>query len=208
LNGEQFANKARINNIELLNGEKVASDQLGQAMMAVAFLANEAAGTVRLEVRKKKALLGLRKVDALYAEPVGTANWPEGSLEAQIGAIAVQLTGGDKPRNEVSTVLYQWMQEDAPAPWSWAAQLVRETLARRGLLETVSEKKLKIFTATRHTLPQSTATLAAELPLEPVQALLETCQKTRPEVWKLLVKNIKTAVSRRTEADDTDIDFD
>jgi hypothetical protein len=100
------------------------------------------------------------------------------------------------------------MQEDAPAPWSWAAQLVRETLARRGLLETVSEKKLKIFTATRHTLPQSTATLAAELPLEPVQALLETCQKTRPEVWKLLVKNIKTAVSRRTEADDTDIDFD
>lgn len=208
LNGEQFASKARLNNIELFNGEKVASDQLGQAMMAAAILANEAAGTIRLEVRKKKALFGLRKVDALYVEPVATANWPEGSLEAQIGLIAPQLTDANKPRNEVSTILYQWMQEDAPAPWLWAAQLVRQTLAQRGLLDTVTEKKLKIFNTTRHTLPESTAALAAELPLAPVQELLETCQKTRPEVWKLLTKDIKAAISRRTEADDSDMDFD
>lgn len=207
LNGEQFGNKARFNNIELFNGEKVASDQLGQAMMAAAFLANEAAGTIRLEVRQKKALLGLRKVDALYAEPVASANWPQGSLEAQIGAIAAQLTDANKPGNEVSTILYQWMAEDAPAPWLWAAQLVREALARRGLLETVTEKKLKIFTTTHHILPESTAALATELPLAPVQALLETCQKRRPELWKLLTKEIKAAINRRTEADD-DIDFD
>lgn len=208
LNGGQFAGKARINNIELFSGEKVAADQLGEAMMAAAFLANEAVGAMRLEVRQKKALFGLRKVDALYAEPVAVAEWPEGSLEAQMGSIAAQLVGGNKPRNEVSTILFQWMEEDAPAPWLWAAQLVREAMARRGMLETVSEKKLKVFNTTRHVLPESTATLAKEMPAAPVQTLLEACKETRPEVWKLLTKEIKSAMKRRTEAADHDMDFD
>ncbi len=42
-----------------------------QALLAAALLAGERTGAFRLEVRKKKALLGLRQVDSLYARPAG-----------------------------------------------------------------------------------------------------------------------------------------
>jgi hypothetical protein len=68
----------------------------------------------------------------------------------------------------------------------------------------ITEKKLKIFTSTRYELPESIRTLAVATPLQPVQQLFTDCRVNRPEVWELLVKQIKQGVEKRKEVDTTD----
>jgi hypothetical protein len=209
LNGEKFASKVLLGNVDLLHsGMSVSATQLGQAILATALLANEQAGAIRLEIRKKKALFGLRRVDSLYAAPIdfGVA-WPAHSLESEIQRLAKQLRDA-KERNEVSSVIYAWLRQDSAAPWQSVVEWVKSGMASRGLLRTVEEKRLKILTVTHFELPESTASLAAQQSVEPIHQLLESCEKTRPEVWKMLAKQITAAIKARTEQQGADMDFD
>jgi hypothetical protein len=43
--------------------------------------------------------------------------------------------------------------------------------------------------------------LAAAQPLQPVRQLLDWCQQSRPEVWKMLNDGIKRGITSRQEAD-------
>lgn len=209
LNGEQFATKARTGNVDLLHTEaSVSAEQLAQAMLAAAILANAQAGAIRLDVREKKALLGFRKVSRLYAVPdQASASWPAGCLESEVRPLSEQLlAGGDN--NEVSSVLVAWLKADSSNPWQSAIELVKAGLASRYLLDTIEEKRLKVFTTTRYELPDSTATLIAQQPIEPIQQLLQACQDNEPEMWKLLQNEIKSAIKARTEQVDSGADMD
>src|SRR3712207_5012999 len=72
--------------VRLLHADfTVSARQLGQGLLAIALLANEQAGAIRLEPRPKKTLLGLSSADTLYADPAGdAATWPASSLEARV----------------------------------------------------------------------------------------------------------------------------
>ena len=203
--GEQFAKKSFSGNIKLLHTDtKVSAKGVGQAIMLAALLANEQTGAVRLEVGQKKALMGLRKVNTLFVTPGDiTVSWPDNSLESEIRPLAEQLLA-DKGRNEVSTIFYTWLRKDSANPWQSAVEYIKDGLASRGCLDKIEQKKLKIFTLTHYELPESTSSLAAQQSAEPIKQLLTTCEQTRPEVWKFLVKHIKTAISRRTIRDNTD----
>lgn len=206
LNGEQFAKKVMMGNIDLLHsGEKVSLTQLGQAVVTTAFLAAEAAGAVRLEARERKAMLGLRKVKELFAVPSsGSVPLPENSLEAVFAGLAARLAG--KNDNDVRSIVYTWLRSDTTVPWSSAMDLFKAGMAERSVLEASEERKLKIFTVTHYSLPERTARLMKGQPAQSVQALLNNCERTRPEVWKLLEQGIKKAISDRTESSDTDFD--
>ena len=206
LNGEQFAKKVTLGNVELMHsGEKVSLAQLGEAILAAAFLACEQAGAFRLELKDRKAMLGLRKVRDLYAVPASPReNLPEGSLEATFAELANYLAQQDK--NDIYTVLYTWLRKDSMAPWNTVLELFKAGMAERGLLEATAEKKLKIFTVTHYTLPERTARLVKGQPVAPVKAMLESCQRTRPDVWKELEAGIKKAITARTESSNTDLD--
>ena len=208
LKGDQFAKKVMMGNIKLLNSEaSVSVSQLGQAILAVAVLAAEAAGNLQLEVRQGKAMFGLRKVKNLYANPTPTpVEWPKYSLEAQLPPIAERFKN-DQESNEVSNLIYSWLRQDSSSPWQSTIEMVKSGLAERGLLDTSEETKLKVFTVTNYSLPQDTALLAAEQPIEPVKQLLANCENDRREIWDLLVKQFKSAIKARTEQDD-DVDFD
>ncbi len=70
LNGEQFAKKVTLGNVDLMHtGEKVSLAQLTGTILAAAILACEQAGAFRLEFRDRKAMLGLRKVRELFTVP-------------------------------------------------------------------------------------------------------------------------------------------
>jgi len=208
LRGDQFAKKVMMGNIKLLHSEaSVSVSQLGQAILAVAVLAAEAAGNLQLEVRQGKAMFGLRKVKNLYANPTPTpVEWPEYSLEAQLPPIAERFKN-DQDSHEVSNLIYAWLRQDSSSPWQSTIEMVKSGLAERGLLDTSEETKLKVFTVTNYSLPQDTALLAAEQPIEPVKQLLANCENDRREIWDLLVKQIKSAIKARTEQDDS-VDFD
>jgi hypothetical protein len=208
LRGDQFAKKVMIGNIKLLHTDaSVSISQLGQAILAAAVLAAEAAGNLQLEVRQGKAMFGLRKVKNLYANPTTTpVEWPEYSLEAQLPPIAERFKN-DQDSHEVSNLIYAWLRQDSSSPWQSAIEMVQSGLAERGLLDTSEETKLKVFTKINYSLPESTASLAAEQPIEPVKQLLANCENDRREIWDLLVKQIKSAIKARTEQDDS-VDFD
>jgi hypothetical protein len=206
LNGEQFAEKVKLGNIDLLHSdEKVSISQLGTTILATAILACERAGAFRMEVRERKATLGLRKVRELFAVPAQPEqNLPEGSLEADFADLANYLA--QKNKNDIYTLLYTWLQKDALSPWNTVLELLQAGMARRGLLEATEEKKFKLFKVTRYSLPERTAWLVKGQSVGPVKALLETCQRTRPEVWKELESGIKKAIAARTETSKTDFD--
>ncbi len=208
LNGDQFAKKVMMGNIKLLHSEaSVSVSQLGQAILAAAVLAAEAVGNLELEIRQKKAMFGLRKVKNLYANPTPTpVEWPKYSLEAQLPPIAERFKN-DQESNEVSNLIYSWLRQDSSSPWQSTIEMVKSGLAERGLLDTSEETKLKVFTVTNYSLPQDTALLAAEQPVEPVKQLLANCENDRREIWDLLVKQFKSAIKARTEQDDS-VDFD
>jgi hypothetical protein len=206
LNGEMFAKKVMLGNVDLMHSdEKVSISQLGQAILATAILACEQAGALRLEVRERKAMLGLRKVRELFAVPASPReNLPEHSLEATFFDLATRLAPQDN--NDIYTMLYNWLREDATSPWNTAFELFKTGMAKRGMLDATEVKKLKIFTVTRYTLPERTAKLVKGQPVGPVKALLDNCERTRPEVWKMLESSIKKAITARTESSDNDFD--
>jgi hypothetical protein len=135
LNGEKFAKKAMIGNTKLMHQDaSVSMEQLGRAMLAVAFLASEESGATKMEIRDKKVLLGLRKTKGLFVDPMTPTNpWPSESLEAAIYTLASRLQNeGDI--NEVSEIIVEWLAEDRHNPWPMVFELVKVGMASRGLL--------------------------------------------------------------------------
>lgn len=205
LQGEKFAEKGgMLNKYKLMHtDEQVSLSDLVTKVIAAAFLASEKAGAIRLEVRKKKALLGLAKITSIYAEPLTDVDFPSGSLEAKFSNLAVQYQLM-KGTNEIWMLVYAWLRMDVASPWARAAELIQAGMGERQLVDVITEKKLKIFTSTRYELPESTRSLAAAAPVHTVQQLFADCQTNRPEVWELLVKQIKQGVDKRKEVDTSD----
>jgi hypothetical protein len=186
-------------------GKKVSARQLGQTVLAAALIANEQVGVVRLEVREKKALFGLRKVNALYVEP-GTAgsSWPANSIEAQIRPLA-EATKPGKPK-EVKDVVVDLLRQDTSNPWHSTAVLVKEGMGARDLLESAQRKTMKIFSVAYWKLPEDSKLVEqTESDVAAVKAMLADYQQSQPEKWKLLVSQIESAIAFRTESDSGDM---
>jgi len=109
---------------------------------------------------------------------------------------------GDK--NEVSRIVYSWLGHDSSSPWNAVIHEVKEGLSSRGLLDRTEEKKLKVFTSVNHELLPDTLGHAEPARVDAVKQLLTSCQNSRKEVWDLLVKQLKKAISDRTEQSDSD----
>ncbi len=204
LQGEKFAPKAGIfNKIKLLHVDQdVNVNELVMNMLAAAFLWAEESGAVRLEIRQKKVLFGLAKSTTLFVDPVRPIDFPKNSFEAEIAPVASRLA--EKNLNEVSSVIYAWMGADSSSPWSEVVKMVQWGLAKRGLLEVIEEKKLKIFTVSHFEIPLATVQLANSLRPDGIQAMFLRCQQTRPELWKMLNKHIKGSVDSRKEQSSSD----
>jgi len=207
LNGDQFAKKVMMGNIQLMHTDaSVSYSQLGEAMLTAAVLSVESCGNISLEVRNEKAMLGIRKVKALYVLPTSSPNeWPQYSLESQLVQIAEKLEG-DGESSKISDLIYIWLKQDSSSPWQSAIEMVQAGLAERGLLDATETTKLKVFKTVNYSLPDSTAEIASQLPIDPIRNLLSDCEKNRKEVWELVIKEIKKAIKQRTEQDDMDFD--
>jgi len=207
LNGDQFAKKVMMGNIQLMHTDaSVSYSQLGEAILAAAELAVESSGNLQYEVRQEKAMLGLRKVNTLSAKSTHAQNnWPEHSLESRLIQIA-ESSEQDGESAKVSDLIYLWLGQDSGAPWQSVIAMVQSGLADRDLLERSESTKLKVFTTINYSLPSSTAEFAKQFPINSIQELLRYNENNRKEIWELIKNENKKAIKQRTEQDDSDFD--
>ena len=172
---------------------------------AAAFLAAEQGGMLRLEIRAKKALLGLRTVETLYADPTGSAGaFPAESLESTLHVQAVSLS--KKNKHDVRDIVASLFSGTSVDPWSSALHRIRDALGARGLLTATSKKALKIIKVVEYATPEQTTAMAEEKVSE-VQRLLHECQAARPDLWERLIDEIDSGIrSHEHETSMPDID--
>lgn len=201
-NAEKFAStKGVFNKVSLLHCElQVNKVELVQHLLAAAFLANERAGLMRLELRQKKVLFGLGSKSALFADLTGNPSLWEGScLEASLLEAA-----GRSANSEVNSIVSAWLGGNFSDPYVEVIDRLKVKMAERGLLDMQEERKLKIFVTRSFSLPSEVRAFVAAQPLAPLTALLQGCQTGRQQVWQELVTQIKKAVDSRQEQMDVD----
>lgn len=205
LNGERFT-RAQVflgatgdPQVMLLHADvNVSAVQLGQALLAIALLANHQAHAIRLEPRPKKGLLGLSSTDSLFADPgEQDVTWPAGSLEAKIRPIAERLAADGT--HEVQQIIASLVPRSAE-PWATIAGLVVEGLHARGLVEDAAIGDPDFFDKSRSVLPDATKKLAADQKPGPVEQLLSDCERDQPELWQRLIEQIKQAVEQQNDS--------
>ena len=176
----------------------VSARQLGQALLQIAFLANDQAKAIRLEPRPKKKLFGLSSTDALFADPGGqNVSWPAGSLESRIRPLVDRLAAdGD---NDVQSIIAALVERSAE-PWALVSGLVAEGLGSRGLLQQAPLVEPDLFPQSRWTLPEDTRRMAADQKIGPVEQLLGDCERDRPELWQRLNDQIEQAIEQQTDS--------
>jgi hypothetical protein len=196
-NGEKFANKGMMGNVELMiSGTSVSAAQLGKAILSAALIANEQMGVIQLEITEKKASFGLRKEKLLNVRPIKPTNdWPEYSLESQIYSLAQNMG----KNTEVFNLVYTWLKDDSFAPWEKIIEYVQEGLSNRGLLGKTEETKMGIFKSNVYSLPQNTVSLIQGSSIEPVRQMLNEYSYNRKDEWSLLQKQIEKAINERTD---------
>ena len=182
--------------VVLRTGTKVDADKLVQSMFAAAFLANEQAGAIGLELRQGKAMFGLMKTEKLHAVPgQRQVGWPEGSLEARI-AQSVQ----NHP--EVDKLVAGIFGQESNSPSQTLCGVVKAGLARRGVLHAEEKKTLKIFTSVNYSLPPEVRFAAEQTGFAHVEQMLRACEQQRPQLWNALLRNVKAAITWMTTSQD------
>lgn len=196
-----------LDNTRTLNGAAdVSTRGLARVLLVVAILAGEQAGGLRLAVRQKRALFGLSRSSALFADPTGSpVQWPAHSLEESISALAERLRA-EKGQNDVCKIVYTLVQRDAANPWAKLIEMVTSGLTQRGLLQMREKKQMVVFRVAQVELPQSTADLAGSQPVAPIQQWLRESESQRPELHSLLMDQIERGLKQRVEQTSLDTD--
>ncbi len=207
LNGERFAPRAGLTHkFHLLHMEQdVSLTHLAQSMAVAAILANEQVGTLRLDPCERKTLFGLAKTTVLLVHPLRPLAWPEPSLEGDLARLAAQVSA-EKDGGEVWRLLDAWLAQDCPDPYARLVERVEANLAQRGLLHAETRTKMKIFSTTAYSLPESTRLMGLRS-LSSAEALLHSAQQ-QPERWRPLNEQVVKGIAGRTEHSDIGADLD
>ncbi|MFZ5825649.1 MAG: DUF4339 domain-containing protein [Bacillota bacterium] len=197
---DRFASPAGMlgESVELVTApQKVKAGELGQAIMAVAFLAAEQAGGIRLAVKEQKGLFGLKTNKVLETTP-GPAHpdFPPDSLEAEI-CLAVHSGA-----RSVSDIVHTLLREDSSVPAALPYWIIRETLVRRGLIQTREQKGLLGSVTYQYFLTDQARQVAASHDPTPLLQLLGQTQQRRLDVWTALAAGIQSGFTRRREFED------
>ena len=203
LSGEKYSpKKALINNTKLMHIDlSVATNELVHAMLCIAFLASEQEGAIRLVVRIEKHLFGSKEVLFSDSGAVGRI-WPEPSIESLICSNSYTLAGSAK--NSVRAIVYNLLDSDCIAPGSAIIELLKPYLAKRGWFTTGEKKALGFIPYVTYQVPPATIAGAAQFPMERINGLITNTNRTKPQIWKLLMAGIKAGIAERVEQSDDD----
>ena len=173
---------------KLLDGKTdVSSEELVLKMLKSAFLTLEAKGNIEFENidngedKKEKSLI-VKPLDVDVA-------FPSKTLEYRLYP---------KRTNTVKAIVTQWIIDDSIDPWSRAVEQGKIMLVLRGLAS-ISNTNGRKYNHSKLGLEKK----ETESPkLEQVKNLLKDCKENRPEIWKLLDQEIRSAIGSKTLSSD------
>ena len=185
----------------LLSAPEIAFER---RMLAAALIANQEAGAFRLEVLEGKNFFGLLSFSKLLVVPQSREiEWRFPSLEAKLVLIASQLEGGRE--NRVSEIVYDWMVGDDKKQWGRVHDHVLGHLMARELLKKSDEREkdffLRHFGPIRFSTPSSTLDLVSQAPVSLVIDMFSDFERTQPNLWRQLLKEIAMGVKRAQDPD-------
>ncbi len=205
VNGDQFS-KPDKNGFPLPRDEaRVDPNPLAIAALEAALLANERAGASTLEQGIEKKLFGLLKSKVVRLR-TGTAapQWPPLSYE---GRMYDKVKQAGPEGTTVKQLVIDLFPSDDDHPWIEVLQQIAQALRARGLADeqTREKKALGIFKlkSTVSVLNAAGASLAERHPVEPVQDLIASCKRERPEVWSIIDASVKAGLNYRQESSDS-----
>ncbi len=165
------------------SGMGVSVQPLAELACMAAFLALQAAGSIRLDIRTSKSFFGLRTTQVLFATPsVEMAPWPEYSLENAIPPITRSLQAPGQ--NEVGAILDRIITSNSYDPFGWVCDRIRDGLVQRSLLDVGDYH------------PAQSAKDAAAAQFDATKALLVESQHGHPDIWDTLHTRVFQAVKR------------
>jgi hypothetical protein len=198
LNGEKFSpEKSGENSIPLLTSDGfVDGPYLATLMCIASILANEEEQSISLEMTTSKGLFGLKEKTNLVIKPqMNTANWNGFTLESGVAFFASQAhaVSGDY---SVKNTFYTIISEDREKPWMKIIEMVEWGLAASNWLMPVGEQASSAF-STPFICPSNVRELVLAQNSSVTINLLNTCKKTRPEIWRQLTQEITQAFEER-----------
>ncbi len=204
VHGEQFSRPDK-NGFPLPRDEaRVDPNPLAIAALEAALLANERAGAIALELGIEKMLFGLLKSKVVRLR-TGAAppQWPPLSYE---GRMYDKVKQAGPEGTTVKQLVIDLFPADDDQPWIEVLQQIALALRGRGLADeqTRETRSLKIFKlkSTVSVLNAAGASLAERHPATPIQDLLASCKRDRPELWSIIDSSIRAALNFRQESSD------
>jgi hypothetical protein len=195
LRGDVFVrNRGKL---ELPNGVRVSSRELGETLIEVALLACTSQEVLDLQIRPRKSLFGLLTTPVLFAEPQrAPMPWPQSTLEAWLTHLAMQLE--PEERHRVQTLVYVFLRENSSDPWQQIVKEVQGGLVALGVLERTEESQPKMLKRIKAAAPIESS--VTDLPAEHVREFLQTWRRTNPQICRLLHREVSHGIGYRRRA--------
>jgi hypothetical protein len=194
-NGDKFVKNGMLGDSHTLihNGSKVSINNLTPIMLLAAFLGNEDKGILRIQMETEKALFGLLTNRFARVILLDVKNeWPDNTLESLIYQKADSLI--QKAKNEPSyfvkgntvpvwLIVREFFSENIFWPHREIISMSLHALNERGII--LSKAKNEYIPA------PNTAQIVTQQSVEPIQKLISISETGRPDLHKVIVKEIK-----------------
>jgi hypothetical protein len=186
---DRFVDKARFQGEEVpCKGNKVKQDELAVKLVAASISWLNENNNLKLDIGKRSKMLGLRKIDTVTINKIGTPGLPSSSLESVLWDKAKK---NDNLFDLTSRIIGRSKRNN---PESVIINIVKDHLADEGYLE----KKKKMLLLTEY-IPDCNRISELEDSLEEIPEIYSSIKNNN--LYKKIIGDINSGIKNMTQVD-------
>jgi hypothetical protein len=186
---DRFVDKARFQGEEVpCKGNKVKQDELAVKLVAASISWLNENNNLKLDIGKRSKMLGLRKIDTVIINKIGTPGLPSSSLESVLWDKAKK---NDNLFDLTSRIIGRSKRNN---PESVIINIVKDHLADEGYLE----KKKKMLLLTEY-IPDCNRISELEDSLEEIPEIYSSIKNNN--LYKKIIGDINSGIKNMTQVD-------
>ncbi|MBD3205410.1 hypothetical protein GF319_03575 [Candidatus Bathyarchaeota archaeon] len=186
---DRYVDKARFQGEEVpCKGNKVKQDELAVKLVAASISWLNENNNLKLDIGKRSKMLGLRKIDTVIINKIGTPGLPSSSLESVLWDKAKK---NDNLFDLTSRIIGRSKRNN---PESVIINIVKDHLADEGYLE----KKKKMLLLTEY-IPDCNRISELEDSLEEIPEIYSSIKNNN--LYKKIIGDINSGIKNMTQVD-------